>query len=215
MYFHDKLTCFCSHLDIASTRGVGGRRGGRRGDGRHLVLEETLPISLILGEDLVLGGIGGLVLALIHGHQPPHGVDLPGLVLVFLSSSIDADDKCGEANDGGDAEPHGWRSFSGFVDERRNSNGIRQTALGPISRRERPSLALAVPNAQFKAMIVGCPMERLHVLCQGAGPSNENKRLWSVAKSKVPPGTPGTVFICPWCHRHPRRSRAGSHLYVL
>ena len=141
MYSHNKLTC--SYLDIASASGRGRRRRGRTGrgrigDGRHLVLEETLPISLILGEDLVLGGIGGLVLALIHGHQPPHGVDLPGLVLVFLSSSIGADDECGEANDGGDAEPHGLRSFSGFVDKRRNSNGIRQTALGPISRREDP-----------------------------------------------------------------------------
>ena len=112
MYSHYKLTC--SHLDIASARGVGGRRGGgvggrrggRIGDGRHLILEKTLPISLILGEDLVLGGIGGLVLALIHGHQPSHGVDFPGLVLVFLSSSICADDECGEANDAGDAEPH-------------------------------------------------------------------------------------------------------------
>ena len=32
----------------------------------------------------------------------------------------------------------------------------------------RPSLAFTVPNDQFKAMIMGCPMERLHVLCQGA-----------------------------------------------
>ena len=46
---HTKLR---TYLSIASS----SRRGGRRiGDGRHLVLEEALPISLVLGKDLVLG----------------------------------------------------------------------------------------------------------------------------------------------------------------
>ena len=158
---------FFTYLDIASASGRwcrrrGRTRRGRIGDGRHLVLEETLPISLILGEDLVLGGIGGLVLALIHGHQPPHGADLPGLVFIFLSSSICADDECGEANDAGDAEPH-----AGDISLGLSTNDA--IAMGSDRQRwVRPSLAFTVPNAEFKAVIMGCPMERLHVLCQGA-----------------------------------------------
>ena len=98
-----------THLSITSTGGV-GRRGGRRiSDGRHLVLEEALPITLVLGKDLVVDGLGGLVLALSIGHQLTDGLgSLPGLVLVLLSSSIGADDESGEANDGGDTEPHDW-----------------------------------------------------------------------------------------------------------
>ena len=109
VYFHDKLTCFCSHLDIASARGVGGRRGRRRGDGRHLVLEETLPISLILGEDLVLG----LIVAVVHSDCFSLGGKLPknaagrGLLLALLgrlggiggSDGNSRDAKCGSGND--------------------------------------------------------------------------------------------------------------------
>ena len=107
MYSHYKLTC--SHLDIASARGVGGRRGGRIGDGRHLVLEETLPISLILGEDLVLG----LVVAIVHSGRFSLGGKLPknaagrGLLLALLCrlggiggrNGNSRDAKCGSGND--------------------------------------------------------------------------------------------------------------------
>lgn len=112
MYSHNKLTC--SYLDIASASGRGRRRRGRTrrgrfGDGRHLVLEETLPISLILGEDLVLG----LVVAIVHSDCFSLGGKLPknaagrGLLLALLgrlggiggSNGNSRDAKCGSGND--------------------------------------------------------------------------------------------------------------------
>ena len=123
-----------THLSITSTGRV-GRRGGRRiSDGRHLVLEEALPITLVLGKDLVVDGLGGLVLALSIGHQLTDGLGgLPGLVLVLLSSSIGADDESGEANDGGNTEPHDWVDLSvrcsGSVEERRDGDQTAPTAM--------------------------------------------------------------------------------------
>ena len=126
------FTSIKTYLDITGARGVGGRGGRRIGDGRHLVLEEALPISLVLGKDLVVDSIGGLVLALSVGHQLSDGLGLPGLVLVLVSSSIGADDERREANDGGDAESHvgvDLSVFAGSVEERRDGDQTAATAM--------------------------------------------------------------------------------------
>ena len=99
---HTKLR---TYLSIASS----SRRGGRRiGDGRHLVLEEALPISLILGKDLVLGLVdcsgGSLSLGRELLAKDAAGRGLL-LVLPVRLGGIDRSDgdsrnaKCGRGND--------------------------------------------------------------------------------------------------------------------